>query len=334
MRTSLQAERIRLTNNWGQDQSIRRLTQVLLTGGLVLVAGLANGARVAEGANFCRQTSRTVASSCQAEARSDFLLATAKCANLVGAAERKNCREQASADQKDATQMCKDQYDARQAECARLGEAPYDPVIDPANFLTSTTINNPFFLLTPGTTFIYEGQTVAGFEHDEFFVTHNTKVILGVTCIEVHDTSTVDGVLTEDTFDWFAQDNAGNVWYFGENARQLVDGVIVGVEGSWTAGVDGAKPGIIMEAQPQVGDFYRQEFALDAAEDVAEVVSLNGPVSVPYGVFQNCLETEETSPLEPNALEHKFYCKGVGNVLTQDITAGETLPLVQITTGG
>jgi hypothetical protein len=304
--------------------------QVILAGGVVLVAGLANGARVAAGANVCRQTSQTVASSCQAGVRSDFLLAKAKCANLVDTATQKDCREQASADQKDAMRTCKDQHDARQAVCERLGEAPYDPVIDPANFVA--TIDNPFFPLTPGTTFIYEGQTHnADFEHDEFFVTHNTKMILGVTCIEVHDTSKINGVLTEDTFDWFAQDKAGNVWYFGENARQLVDGEIVGVEGSWTAGVDGAKPGIVMEAQPAVGDFYRQEFALDTAEDVAGVLSLTESVTVLNDVVQNCLETEETSPLEPDALEHKFYCAGVGNVLTKDITANETLPLVQIT---
>jgi hypothetical protein len=124
------------------------------------------------------------------------------------------------------------------------------------------------------------------------------------------------------------------VWYFDEHAEQLAGGLIVGVEGSWTGGVDGSKPGIVMKAQPAVGDFYRQEFALGTAEDMAEVVSLKESVTVPYGSFSNCLETEETSPLEPDALENKFYCAGVGNVLTHDLTAGETLPLVKITTGG
>ena len=141
-------------------------------------------------------------------------------------------------------------------------------------------------------------------------MTHNTKVILGVTCIEVHDTVMVDGELTEDTLDWFAQDSAGNVWYFGENSKELEDGLVVSLEGSWMAGVDGAKPGIVMKASPAVGDFYRQEFSLENAEDLAEVVSLNESVTVPAGTFNNCLETEETSPLEPDALEHKFYSAG------------------------
>ncbi len=122
----------------------------------------------------------------------------------------------------------------------------------------------------------------------------------------------------------------GYVWYFGENARQLVGGVIVGVEGSWTAGVDGAKPGIIMEAHRAIGDFYRQEFSLDTAEDVAEVVSLDESVKVTYGSFDHCLKTEETSPLEPDALENKFYCAGIGNVLTIDQTNGERLELIKI----
>src|SRR5262249_27205766 len=149
--------------------------------------------------------------------------------------------------------------------CSRLGTAAYDPAIAPANFVAG--IDNQFFPLVPGTTFVYEGQTPDGLEHDEFAVTHNTRVILGVTCIEVHDTVTTDGVLTEDTLDWFAQDTDGNVWYFGENTHELEDGLISTIDGTFMAGVDGAKPGIVMEAHPAIGDFYRQEFALANAED-------------------------------------------------------------------
>ncbi len=123
---------------------------------------------------------------------------------------------------------CKDQFDARQAECGRLGEALYDPVINPANFVAK--IDNPYFPLKLGTVFIYEGSTAAGLEHDEFFVAHNSKVILGVTCVEVHDTAKVNGELIEDTLDWFVQDKDGNVWYFGENSNQLAGGLVVGVE--------------------------------------------------------------------------------------------------------
>ena len=106
----------------------------------------------------------------------------------------------------------------------------------------------------------YRGQTAQGLEIDNFAVTHTTRVIRGVTCVEVHDTVTVDGKLTEDTLDWFGQDKDGNVWYFGENSQEIADGLITGIEGSWIAGVDGAQPGIVMEAHPAVGDFYRQEF--------------------------------------------------------------------------
>jgi hypothetical protein len=233
----------------------------------------------------------------------------------------------------DALQTCKDQHEAQQTVCGRLGGGPYDPVIDPADFVNSTTINNPYFPLTPGTTFIYEGQTAQGLEHEEFFVTNNTKVILGVTCIEVRDTVRVNGELIEDTLDWFAQDNDGNVWYFGENSKEIAGGLIVSLEGSWTAGVEGAKPGIIMKASPAIGDFYRQEFALATAEDMAEVLSLTESVTVPYGgPFNNCLKTQELTPMEPDVLENKLYCPNIGNVLTIDLASGERVELIQITT--
>jgi hypothetical protein len=299
-----------------------------LFGDVVTACGVKH--KVVKGGKFCTQTSKDMRTSCQLGAQDSFWLASARCHNLPTDEEQKTCVTMAGEEEKSQIQECKSQFEARQEVCQALGEAPYNPVIDSANFVA--TIDNSYFPLVPGTTFIYEGQTDAGLEHDEFFVTRNTKVILGVTCVEVHDTVTVDGELTEDTLDWFAQDTEGNVWYFGENSKQVADGLVVGLEGSWTAGVDDAKPGIIMKAHPAVGDVYRQEFALGTAEDVAQVLSLTESVTVPYGAFQNCLETAETSPLEPDALENKFYHKGIGNVLTHDVVTGETLQLVQITT--
>lgn len=287
----------------------------------------------AEGADFCGKTTHTTARSCQTGARSDFWLALAKCANLSDGTARKDCRKQASTDLEDAKQTCKDQRDARRAACKKLGEAPYDPVIDPANFSTNTLIDNPYFPLKPGTTFIYEGSTADGLEHRELRITHKTKVILSVTCVEVHDLVKINGEVTEDTIDWFAQDKDGNVWYFGENSKQVAGGLIVGLEGAWTGGIDGAKPGIIMEAHNVVGDFYRQEFSLDTAEDLAAVQSLAESVTVPYGSFNNCLKTLETTPLKISDVSNKFYCPGVGEVLTQDLPAGtERLELVGIIT--
>jgi hypothetical protein len=209
----------------------------------------------------------------------------------------------------------------------------YNPIIDPANFVSG--INNPFFSLVPGTTFIYEAETEEGLDRDMVSVTHDTKEILGVTCTVVRDRETLDGVLQEDTIDWYAQDEDGNVWYFGEYTTQYAeDGVTVtGHVGSWEAGVDGAQPGIVMLADPEPGVSYRQEFLAGVAEDMAKVLRLNAPVSVAYADFENCLETKEWSPLEPGAIEHKFYARGVGLVLIEELK-GKTarMELVDVTT--
>jgi hypothetical protein len=201
---------------------------------------------------------------------------------------------------------------------------PYNPVIDPADFVGA--IDNPYLPLVPGTTFTYEAETEEGLVRDVISVTQNTKVILGVTCTVVRDTETVYDEVTplgrveEDTEDWFAQDTAGNVWYFGEftTAYEYDDqGNQTGTsnEGSWEAGVEGALPGIVMQADPQPGESYRQEFFEGQAEDMAKVLRLNASVSVPYGDFENCLETKEWTPLEPGHVEQKFYAPGVGLVL-------------------
>jgi hypothetical protein len=295
---------------------------------LLLCSSMALAGRAFGSAGACTGTTEDALRSCRQEAESDYWLALGKCLNLSNPAKQAACQKQASTDLQDARQTCSDQEAARQAVCAALGEAPYDPVINPAKFVGK--IDNPYFPLIPGTTLVYEGLTADGLEQDEFAVTHNTRVILGVTCVEVHDTATLDGELVEDTLDWFAQDKDGNVWYFGENSKQLEGGLVVGVEGSWTAGEDGAKPGIIMEAHPAVGDLYRQEFSLGVAEDIGQVLSLNASATVPAGSFTNCLKTKDTSPLEPDVVEQKFYAPGVGSVLEIDNSTGERLELVRI----
>jgi hypothetical protein len=270
--------------------------------------------------------------SCTFGTQEDFWLAIAKCKNIPGAGKRITCKSKAAKDLESGIEECQAQSEVRLKICRVLGENAYNPVINPADFVA--TIDNTYFPLTPGTTYIYEGITEKGNEHVEVYVTHNTKVILGVTCIEVSDTVTVDGVLVEDTLDWYAQDNKGNVWYFGENSREFEGGLVVSLEGSWTAGVDGAKPGIIMKANPQVGKLYRQEFSLGVAEDMAKVLSLNESVTVPYQPtpFTNCLKTKEFTPLEPDAIEHKFYAPGIGNIQTVDVVNGFHTDLISITT--
>ena len=313
---------------------VPRLAAAALT--LVGAAGLRSPTNAAS-PKSCTMTAKAGFESCKLSAQSAAALAIGTCDNTLDASVRKPCLQQASMDRKDALQSCKEQDDLRKMVCARLGPGPYAPSIDPANFTNSTVIDNPFFPLAPGTTFVYEGQTADGFEHVDFAVTHVTKTILNVSCVEVHDTRKLDGKVVEDTRDWFAQDNDGNVWYFGENTTLVSDGLPVDLSGTWTGGVNGAQPGIIMKAQPAIGDFYRQEFSLTNAEDLAEVKSLSASATVPFppGSFENCLETEESSSIAPGDVEHKFYARGIGNLLTIDmaVTPNERSELVQILTG-
>jgi hypothetical protein len=300
----------------------------MLAGITILLFTLVNAEPAANPANFCHQTAQAALTSCRRAAESDFWIAWGKCDNVSDFRARESCRNQASADLDDSWQSCEEQNEVRLAACDRFGPAQYDPVIDPSNFVAQ--VDNPYFPLTPGTTFIYEGQTAQGFEHDEFAVTRRTRTILGVRCVEVHDTVTTDGQLTEDTLDWFAQDKEGNVWYFGENTHELEDGLITTIEGTFMAGVNGDKPGIVMKAHPAIGDFYRQEFSLNNAEDFAETRSVTQTVHVPAGAFHNCLKSKETTPLEPDLLEYKYYAPGVGNVLTVDARTGDREELVRI----
>lgn len=182
--------------------------------------------------------------------------------------------------------------------------------------------NNPLFPLVPGTTLRYDAVTDQGREIDSFVVTGQTKVILGVTTTVVRDRVWTNGQLTEDTFDWYAPDSQGNVWYFGEDSRQYEDGKLVGREGSWEAGKDGAVQGIIMKAHPKVGDTYRQEYLPGVAEDVARVVSTNETVTVPYGTFTGCLKTKEWTRLEPDIVSEKYHCPGIGEVKAVRVRGG------------
>jgi hypothetical protein len=205
--------------------------------------------------------------------------------------------------------------------------------INAENF--TTNIDNPFFPLQPGTTFIYKGRKEASKQRDEFAVTDRTVIIDGVTCRVVHDKVFMHGVLQEDTFDYFAQDVEGNVWYFGEDTEELDSkGRVVSTAGTWRAGVDGAQPGVIMEAHPKVNDHYFQEVAAPIAQDEAIVLNLHEIVAVPFGKFTNCLQTKEFTQLEPGNVEHKFYARGVGFILGVVVKGGkERLALVNIVRG-
>ena len=207
--------------------------------------------------------------------------------------------------------------------------AGYAPKIVPSDF--TTRIDNKYFPLEPDTTFVYKGETKDATEGDIVRVTSDTETIMGVDCVVVDDRVTEDGELTEKTYDWYAQDKKGNVWYFGEDSKEIKNGKVASTEGSWEAGKDGAEPGIIMPAHPKIGETYRQEYYKGEAEDMARALKLDGSVEVPYGSFDNVLVTDEWTPLEKNIAEHKFYAPGVGNV-KEIATKGpqETLTLVAV----
>lgn len=211
--------------------------------------------------------------------------------------------------------------------------SPYAPSIDPADF--GGAIDNPRFPMIPSTTFSYAGESEDGPQTNDVTVTPDTKVILGVTCVVVQDIVRTDGEITEDTIDWYAQDRAGNVWYFGEASSDLEGGKVVSTEGSWEAGVDGALPGIVMPADPKVGDRYRQEYQPGVAEDAAEVVRFEDGVETPYGTYDGVLVTREANPLEPGAAEEKFYAQGVGLLRAVAVIGpAERIDLVAITVDG
>ena len=210
--------------------------------------------------------------------------------------------------------------DAQTRPSADESAAAYSPSIDPAGF--TTTVDNPYFPLPPGARWVYEGRVEDGLERTVVEVTGDTRVVMGVTCVVVRDTVTLDGEVIEDTVDWFAQDADGAVWYFGEETYEYEDGEIVSTEGAWEAGVDGAQPGIVMPARPRVGDSYRQEYYQGEAEDAAEVLSLTESATVPVGRYDDVLVTEDVNPLEPEVVEHKYYARGVGPILTVQVQGG------------
>ena len=194
---------------------------------------------------------------------------------------------------------------------ASAAAGPTCPSFAASNFHRSTRITNPYFPLTPGDLYTYSGYRKQTPVVDKVYVTSKTPRKNGVRTVEVKDSVYEAGILTEDTLDWYAQDDQANVWYLGEFSTEFPSGDHTG---SWTAGVDGAQAGYIMEAAPQVGDNYCQENAPDVAEDAAQVVSRTASRTVPYGMFTgNVLQTKDYSLIEPHS-EYKYYAPGVGMI--------------------
>lgn len=214
-----------------------------------------------------------------------------------------------------------------------------DTVFDPANFSNPLVIDNPYSPFVPGTTFVYRSVAKDECEVNEVEVTDEAPEIAGIDTREVHDQVWADDdcdggkdFLSEDTLDWYAQDDEGNVWYLGEDTASYCDrtqpNLVCSTEGSWTAGVDGAEPGIVMLADPSPGTSYRQEYLEGEAEDMAKVLRIDARVSLTFDnaidpdEYVDCLKTKEWSALERGAIEHKYYCPGVGLLLVNELQGG------------
>jgi hypothetical protein len=200
------------------------------------------------------------------------------------------------------------------------GDEPVD--LDPADF--TVDIDNELWPMEPGTQWTYREIDEEGTELEVVVtVSSETKEIAnGITARIVRDTVTQDGELVEDTFDWYAQDADGNVWYLGEDTAEFEDGELATTAGSFEAGVDGALPGIVIPADPVDGMQYRQEYYEGEAEDNGEVLSVEEQAEVPYGHFEAVLLTKDTSGIEPDVLEYKLYAPGVGPVLVFGVSGG------------
>jgi len=215
------------------------------------------------------------------------------------------------------------------------GERWSRPVIDPANFVAA--VDNPYLPLVPGTTLVYRGVMKNGTtpQVDTFAVTRRTRQVMGVGCTVVRDTVTSRGRPVERTYDWFAQDRQGNVWYMGEETQELKHGQFGKMIDSGPAGKNGAQPGIMMEAVPGTGDQYWQFHWPGHALDKAAVLAQGRRVTVPYRSFSNALLTEERSPLEPGVRDRKWSVPGLGYVKERAATGTrEQIRLVSVTRSG
>jgi hypothetical protein len=194
-------------------------------------------------------------------------------------------------------------------------------------------VDNPWYPLKPGTIYTYRGVKDGQSARDVLTVTRQTRPIDGVPCVVIQDRLYLSGHLGERTTEWYSQDKQGNVWYFGENTAELdKNGHVTNTNGTWRAGVKGARAGIFMFAQPMVGRSAQQEFSRGQAEDHFQVVSMRASVKVPYGSSTQAMLTKEWTPLEPGTIDHKLYVRGIGTVLEQTVKGGtERAALISVT---
>jgi hypothetical protein len=212
-----------------------------------------------------------------------------------------------------------------------VGDKPFP--INASDFTSDVT--NPYWPMKPGDHWVYRETNAEGeVQRNDVVVMKQTKSIMGIDTLVVHDTVKLGGELTEDTYDWYAQDLQGNLWYFGEDTTEYENGKPKTKEGSWEAGKNGALPGIIMPANPQVGMTYREEYYKGHAEDGASIISTDALAKVPYGRFEHGIQTRNFSGIEPDVIEEKIYAKDLGIVLEITVSGGsDRSELISFTSG-
>ena len=300
----------------------------------------------AESGAYCTQTANMLLDACKAGVTDDTSVGKAVCINVTNPAARERCLDDLLDSKNEARGVCEDQHDTRLAACDALGEARYDPDFRPSRFDNPKHPShpNPYFPLDVGKHWEYRSAT----QVDTVDVVNETKLIAGVRCIVVRDQVFEDGLIHEATDDWYAPGKDGSVWYFGEEVKDFEAfkgdnpsrAELVSIDGSFKAGRDGAKPGVIALAAPRVGNVYLEEFSLGNAEDVTEILSTTYAFghdpeldeNVPMEVAQrfcpgNCVVTKNYSLLEPGLFARKYFARGVGTILEVENT-GEVVQLV------
>src|SRR5262245_52043416 len=288
-------------------------------------------AQSASDSGVCSRTTQAAKTACGHDVIDNYWIAFGRCINTADSADRDSCIADAKSARTESTQLCSQQFEARDDLCDALGQAAYDPPFDPRDFVNPLQIGkgvnpNRFFPLIPGSQWVYRSPS----ETVVIDVLGKVDRIQGVPCTVVHDVVKHNGQTTEETIDWFAQHVDGSVWYCGEQTGELENGRVVDVSGSWRAGREEARPGVIMQAVPHIGETYRQEFALGDAEDAARILSVTGSATVPAAsCSKTCLITREFTPLEPDLREDKYYAPNIGLILTVDRATGERLELIR-----
>ena len=284
------------------------------------------GQQLAVSVSPCGEVAQLQAAATLFDLQEEYTLGLARAANTIDPLAAAETEAAAFAEMLEGIDFALEVLEARYSVCSKTGGGVYDPVIDPSNF--TDTITNPMLPYTVGSTWTYQGRNPEEVEEIVVTVLPDVREILGIDCRIVRDTVTVEGELIEDTYDYYAQDLDGSVWYFGEISFNYEDGFIVDIEGSWLAGENGAKPGIVMPAQPYVGQAFRQEYSLNEAEDAAEILSMTARASLHVGTFNNLIKTADVVPLEPGALEYKYYAHGIGFLYEVKPETGETVELI------